>query len=251
MMERVGGLIIACLILFPAFACQQKKGGEEKPVVREEASLEKAGEGVSPSSVVSPKPAAEGAEKPNSPPVITRVAIVPDPARVSDSLRAEVEAADTDGDAISLEYTWIKNGTELPNHEATLPAGSARKGEFVGVMVVPSDGKSQGGSVMSPQVSIQNSPPQIASSPPAGNLGPELEYTYKVSAQDPDEDPLRFSLAKAPPGMTIDPTSGLIKWKPDTKRDSGDHEVEVVVEDGDRGRQTQKYTLTLSFSVTP
>ena len=37
-------------------------------------------------------------------------------------------------------------------------------------------------------------------------------YSYQVEAADPEGDPISFSLADAPEGMTIDPESGLLSW---------------------------------------
>ncbi len=37
-------------------------------------------------------------------------------------------------------------------------------------------------------------------------------YDYDVDAQDADGDPIRYSLADAPVGMTIDPQTGQIRW---------------------------------------
>lgn len=43
---------------------------------------------------------------------------------------------------------------------------------------------------------------------------PSLDYNYPVKAIDPDADPLLYSLTTAPPGLAIDPTSGVISGLP-------------------------------------
>ncbi len=56
-----------------------------------------------------------------------------------------------------------------------------------------------------------NHPPAIVSQP-VTTVIPGTAYTYAVQAIDADRDPLTYSLTTAPPGMTIDPASGLITW---------------------------------------
>src|SRR5262249_28543759 len=57
-----------------------------------------------------------------------------------------------------------------------------------------------------------NELPKITSTPPTlAGLG--NEFVYQLTANDPDGDPLTYSLAQAPAGMTID-TNGQITWQP-------------------------------------
>ena len=72
-----------------------------------------------------------------------------------------------------------------------------------------------------------NYPPVIYSKPviPA-TVG--VPYTYNVLATDPLPDILTYSLVSAPPGMTINLTTGLIEWMSSAM---GDYEVIVKVKD--------------------
>lgn len=70
-------------------------------------------------------------------------------------------------------------------------------------------------------------------------------YTYQVTAEDPDSDDLEFRLAESPKGMKIDKESGLIKWQ--TKEsDIGKVEVTVIVSDGDGNEDKQTFELEIS-----
>jgi RHS repeat-associated protein len=60
----------------------------------------------------------------------------------------------------------------------------------------------------------RNQPPSIVSTPPLQARAGE-PYAYDVDARDPDGDTLVYSLPLAPPGMTIDPASGLVAWTPE------------------------------------
>lgn len=79
-----------------------------------------------------------------------------------------------------------------------------------------------------------NDPP-VVTSEPAPEAEPGIPYSYDVIALDGDRDALRYSLARAPPNMTIDLNRGTLQWLP---RASGVFDVEVLVHDGlEPGRQ--------------
>lgn len=182
----------------------------------------------------------------NSPPAVSGATLQPQSPAIADILTIIPAAQDPDGDNVTFSYKWFRNGQEVPGQvSAALPLSSYKKGDLITMVVTPSDGEADGPPFLPAQVRISNSPPRITSSPP-DSLGQDGGYTYQLVAADPDGDPLAFSLTKAPSGMTIDPRSGLIQWRP-TKDQGGPFDVEVVAEDGGGGRAAQKYTVTLSF----
>jgi hypothetical protein len=89
-----------------------------------------------------------------------------------------------------------------------------------------------------------NHPPRIISTPPTNAIEGEL-YTYNVTASDPDNDPLAFSLANPAQGMAIDPVSGALSWTPDI---AGTYPIVVMVSDGRGGMDEQAYSLTVRRS---
>jgi hypothetical protein len=72
--------------------------------------------------------------------------------------------------------------------------------------VTPNDVESADTSRKSEPVTIANGPPIITSSPPHKTNG--NTYTYQVAANDPDNDPIIFTLKTAPQGMEIDKETG-------------------------------------------
>jgi hypothetical protein len=88
------------------------------------------------------------------------------------------------------------------------------------------------------QAIIISQPPTVAA---VGRL-----YTYQVQVQDPTAraviDTLKFSLATAPPGMTIDSSKGLVQWIP---KSSGVFPVGIVVSGRLSRPATQSYKLTV------
>jgi hypothetical protein len=76
------------------------------------------------------------------------------------------------------------------------------------------------------------------------------EYKYDVNASDPDIlDTLVYSLTIRPEGMTIDKSTGLIKWTP-TENQEGINDVAVRVEDGGQNpaSNTQPFTIKVGLS---
>ncbi len=86
----------------------------------------------------------------------------------------------------------------------------------------------------------------VITSTPVTTLIWGFPYGYELTVLDPDPDPLAFTLLKAPPGMTLDPQSGVLQWSPDAWQ-GGSHEVAVRVSDGRCGQDTQSFHLNVSF----
>ncbi len=189
-------------------------------------------------------PSASGRNR-NSPPKVTGITIDPELPRRNSTLKARIEASDPDRDTIAFSYQWVKNGTELMGEiSETLRDPTLRKGDRISLRVTPYDMKSTGEEVISQEIVILNSAPVITSSPQAQKMKSAL-YRYQVVAEDPDGDPITFSLSpSSPQGMTIDPQTGLTQWKIG-RNDAGTHTIEIIAADGDEGKCTQKYSLTI------
>lgn len=179
----------------------------------------------------------------NSPPVIREVWIEPKMAYATDNLKANVKAYDADGDFIYNSFQWEKNGVVVPEERSEiLGQGKLRKGDSITVTVTLDDREAQNAPKKSPPVIILNSPPIIISSPPTSTKG--RTYVYQVKANDPDNDPVTFTLKSGPKGMEIDKKTGLIRWEIQ-KEDRGTHPVEIEASDNEGGRSFQRYTLTV------
>jgi len=175
----------------------------------------------------------------NGPPEIRSVKFVPEIFRPGDSLGAEVTGADPDGDPVTIEYFWERNGQ--PAGTGSRLEGSLRRGDAITLTVTPFDGESPGRSVTLHR-EIRNVPPSIEGARNAhleGNL-----YTCRIQAADSDGDPLVFSLRDAPAGMSIDKASGMIRWDvPPEFR--GNVLVTVAVTDGNGGEASYAMNLTI------
>jgi hypothetical protein len=181
----------------------------------------------------------------NSPPVIQGVWIEPKVAYVTDRLKANLKSSDSDGDFIYFTYQWEKNGVVLNEERGEfLEPGRFRKGDSIAVVVTPDDRETLGTSKKSETLIISNSPPLIISSPPTSVE--KTTYIYQVKANDPDNDPMTFTLKSGPKGMEMDKKTGLIRWEI-RKEDKGNHSVEIEVSDDAGAKSIQRYTLTVDF----
>ena len=97
---------------------------------------------------------------------------------------------------------------------------------------------------------IVNHSPVITSMPVTEATAGTL-YTYDVEATDEDDDTLTYALTENPSGMTINNGTGLIEWTPASNQ-AGTHEVNVEVDDGKGGTNSQSFTITVKGAdLTP
>ncbi|MCA9127050.1 MAG: putative Ig domain-containing protein [Planctomycetales bacterium] len=87
-----------------------------------------------------------------------------------------------------------------------------------------------------------NEPPQFTSLPTT-TAELQREYSYQVAAFDPNGETVSFELLAGPSSMTIDATTGLLRWTPGAD-DSGVHAVEVQVSDERLGMSRQRFHIT-------
>jgi hypothetical protein len=187
----------------------------------------------------------------NAPPRVDQVALAPLRPTGLDLIEAQPVGHDADSDDFSYDYRWIKNGQAVAGVSGSrLPPGTVKRGDQLSVEVVARDSEGPGLSIVSAPITIQNASPAITSQPNY-ELGASGHYSYDVAAKDPDgDDPLRYELVEAPPGMTVDVTSGHVTW--DVPADAkGTYQIELAVSDGYGGKTLQHYALALEWNETP
>ena len=184
----------------------------------------------------------------NTVPIISLATIQPQPAYTNRQLEVVVKASDDDDDYIVYSYTWIKNDQVITGETSSiLSSSNFKRGDSIWCKVIPSDREVEGRTFTTEPIVIANSPPFITSQPPS-EIVLEHFFTYKVVADDPDQDKLVFSLSSAPEGMVIDPATGVIKWK--TSKDlTGIHPIEIIVSDEYGGRCSQRFNLSIDEIV--
>ena len=180
----------------------------------------------------------------NTPPAMRSFTIEPSPAHSKDDLTARLDVVDADDDYIRIAYQWEKNKETIAGEtDATLSNDLFVKGDKISCRVTFSEDDSDELSYQSNILTILNSGPVITSRLSGNNLEGYL-FNYTVAAEDPDGDPLEFSLEAAPEGMIIDPASGTISWEAGEDQRKGTYEFEVIVSDPEGAKAIQPITLT-------
>jgi hypothetical protein len=159
-----------------------------------------------------------------------------------------LNTADADGDPLTINLQSAPTGMSL-NEEGLIawtPAANQLGNHTVKVEV--SDGR---GGVTSQEWAIavlsqrtSNQAPQILSTP---SLKAPINqvYQYNLVGQDPDNDPILWSLETRPEGMSLDINRGTIRWQP--KLDQiGLHEVVIQALDTQGATSTQRFTLAVN-----
>ena len=183
----------------------------------------------------------------NSPPVVKSATIKPSPAYSRDELEAKVEVLDADGDYIRYTYQWEKAGKDIPDASSpTLSRSFFKKGDKISYRINVTDGESEEIVFHANAITILNSPPCILSQP-SGEISEESLYEYRITAEDPDGDPITFGLSAAPEGMTVDASTGMIRWKVGETQLGKSYEFKVIVSDIEGALALQPITLKVSF----
>lgn len=188
---------------------------------------------------------------PNSDPVITSTPR--NKIGLGNNYFYQIEVNNTDGDPLtySLEthpvgmsidsqgrVFWKPTAAQFGNNNIKIKVDDGRGGIDVQEFVV---------NVVSTTI---NTAPSIDSTPSL-TATVNRSYEYNLTGSDPDNDPLLWSLDAAPPGMSIDPEKGVIRWTP-TVQQVGEHEVAVRVMDSMGAYVGQIFTITVrGVNVAP
>jgi RHS repeat-associated protein len=174
----------------------------------------------------------------------------PTTATVGQPYSYQLAATDSDNDP--LTYSLLVGGTDMLINDPTpgLISWTPTVPGNQPVSVKVDDGKA-GTDTQSFEIAVSepvNLPPQITSSAVTVGVIGQL-YSYQVTAVDPEDDPLSYSLVTAPDGMTINnPSPGLVAWTPSA---DGTQTVTVKVDDGNTHSDTQTFDITVTQPPIP
>lgn len=195
-------------------------------------------------------PAITAAPPANQPPNIR--SIPPNPVRLNDLYRYQVDAFDPNGDALTYWLVSAPVGMAIDAHSGLLVWNPSAIGSYA-IEIAVSDGiaapttQSYTLAVVAP-VKL-NDPPEITSNPTGPAVRDRL-YRYQATATDPDGDAITWSLdaASTARGITVGAATGLLAWTPTT---AGAFPISLTAADGAGGQQTQTFTLTVLHNAPP
>jgi hypothetical protein len=180
----------------------------------------------------------------DSPPEIRSVRLTPDNICKGVDITAVPDGFDADGDELRYSYKWEVNGEEKGEDSAVLQGNSFKAGDRVSLCVTAYDGDTAGKPFQTQSVTIPKGCPVFVSTPPTSFKG--TQYTYNADARDPDGGAITYLLAAAPAGMSINEKTGLINW-PITRESSGTHEIEIIAQNSEGGKVSQRYSLNITL----
>jgi RHS repeat-associated protein len=177
----------------------------------------------------------------NRAPAFTSVPTVA--ARADLPWRYDADAADPDGHPVSFSLvtappamtidpasglaTWTPTAADVGAHDVRLAAsdghGATTSQRFT--LTVTAAGP--------------NAPP-VFTSVPVTYAAVGAAYAYAAHATDADGDTLSYALTTAPPGMTVDASTGALTW---SFALPGAHKVLLIVSDGVGGKASQTFTV--------
>ena len=156
-------------------------------------------------------------------------------------------SSDSDGSITS--YAWDFKDGNTGNGETVNHTFSSTGNYNVKLTVTDDKGATSSATKTITVTETTNQAPIITSTPiTTAIVG--LLYTYDVDATDPDGDILTYSfysIYTKPNGMTINSTTGVISWTPNT---TGDYDVTVQVSDGYL-IDTQSFTIQVNIEEVP
>lgn len=158
-----------------------------------------------------------------------------------------VQATDPDNDVLRFSLAANPAGMEIDQATGLItftPAAGDVGTQSVMVEVSDSRGGADEQSyILTVADNVPNRPPVFTSSPLV-DANINTSYQYQAQAIDADDDPLVFSLARSPNGMTIDGATGAIAWTP-TASQLGSNAVEVSISDGRGGAAEQSFVIVV------
>ncbi|WMS89223.1 putative Ig domain-containing protein [Pleionea litopenaei] len=184
------------------------------------------------------------APSPNSPPEITSVPNV-GTAEI-DTFIYQVEATDPDGDAITYRLLDGPTTMSIGAQSGYIEWIADQEGSIT-VSIEASDGQFTDVQTFTMDVTLSNSSPEITSTPSSQATANKV-YQYSILATDAEGDAITFSLVSGPQAMTVDSTSGELRWAVSSS-DVGLHDVVIAATDEHGFSSNQSFSVNVSSGL--
>ncbi len=145
-------------------------------------------------------------------------------------------------DGTVVEVLWKVNDKVINGATArSLDPMWFKPGDRITASVVISDGSARS-TLETAAVKVENSPPEFTVD--------QRDFTqiqgFVVAAQDPDGDPLVWSLRGGPPGMSVDPETGTLSYQASNAAEGGSYKARIVVKDPSGAKAVWPLTLDVA-----
>ena len=153
-----------------------------------------------------------------------------------DVINLQVVASDGDGDTLAYSATGLPTGLTIDPGtgliSGTIAAG-ARTGSPYNAQVTVTDGTGTANETFFWTVTLSNRPPVLTNPPDQHSVEGDI-VSFQIEASDPDDNPLSYTATNLPPGLAIDPETGLISGTVTAGASTGSpYNARVTVSDGE------------------
>ncbi|MCA2577755.1 MAG: tandem-95 repeat protein [Microcystis sp. M41BS1] len=181
--------------------------------------------------------------KPNQSPSF--VSTAPTTAQIDQLLRYDAKATDPDSDPLTFDLPLKPEGMAVEATTGILVWKPTLAQIGIHDVTLRVQDNKGGVSLQSFQVIVNNlnNAPIITSNPDLDTVI-NLPYQYHIQAQDADGDAIAFRLDTAPTGVTLDATTGILRWTPINSQ-VGQHTFTLIASDGKGGETRQTYNLNV------
>ncbi len=185
---------------------------------------------------------------PNQPPVITSEPTFE--AHAEAAYAYPVIATDPDGEQPHYELFDFPSGMTIDQATGLIQWTPSLSQVGLHVVTVAAIDAAGAGSLQGYRLLVRqaNQAPEIITSPTV-EVTAGTPYRYDAWAEDPDGDPMHYSLVAAPQGMSID-QQGRITWNPNAA-DLGPHQIELAAADDFGATDVQTFELTVIADQDP
>jgi RHS repeat-associated protein len=181
--------------------------------------------------------------KPNQSPSF--ISTAPITAQIDQLLRYNAKATDPDSDRLTFDLPLKPEGMAVEATTGILVWKPTLAQIGIHDVTLRVQDNKGGVSLQSFQVIVNNlnNAPIITSNPDLDTVI-NLPYQYQIQAQDADGDAIAFRLDTAPTGVTLDATTGILRWTPINSQ-VGQHTFTLIASDDKGGETRQTYNLNV------
>jgi len=169
--------------------------------------------------------------------------VLPVTPKKGDELTVKAIAAEHRAGQVEFVYRWAVNGAAVAGAYGPTLKMPLVKGDRVSVTIIPEVAGMQGQQLVRTAV-IGNSPPAVQNTF-LDSAVLKNHFTARISANDPDGDPLTYRLLKGPKTLVVNENTGEVSWDFQPS-DAGTHQVSISVRDSDNAEVILNVPLRLA-----